>query len=183
MKEKASLYLQVSEMTFLFPEEEMGKLSYLAYEWSYKRPRFDPSVYPNVYLHMQLPHLPKKENNDILFTPKDRVPKQGHCYLLRWEVIKLAAVNIIPFFSPWQKLVDHTEGTGSTLSFDCTILLSIDTYQTVFSSFASACSSSKMMGYETTESLLPFHWKMSVPQAAGTYSSYPFPPSQVRIPD
>lgn len=34
MKEKASLYLQVSEMTFLFYEEEMGKLSYLAYEWS-----------------------------------------------------------------------------------------------------------------------------------------------------
>lgn len=69
MKEKASLYLQVSEMTFLFPEEEMGKLSYLAYEWSYKRPRFDPSVYPNVYLHMQLP-LTKKGKQRHTFHSK-----------------------------------------------------------------------------------------------------------------
>lgn len=89
-----------------------------------------------------------------------------------------------PSFLRGKKMVDHTKGTGLTLSFDCTILSSIDTYQTVSSSFApSACSSSRMMGYETTESLLPFHWKMSVPQSAGSYSSYPFPPSQVRIPD
>lgn len=69
MKEKASLYLQVSEMTFLFYEEEMGKLSYLAYQWSNKRPRFDPSVYANVYLHMQMP-LTKKGKQRHTFHSK-----------------------------------------------------------------------------------------------------------------
>lgn len=184
MKEKASFYLQVSEMTFLFYEEEMGKLSYLAYEWSYKRPRFDPSVYANVYLHMQMPLTKKGKQRHTFHSKRSSTKIRSLLFIEVRSHIIGSRQHHSRLFLRGKKLVDHTKGTGLILSFDCTILLSIDTYQTVSSSFAaSACSSSRMMGYETTESLLPFHWKMSVPQSAGSYSSYPFPPSQVRIPD